>query len=58
MKTQIRLGCRLCDNTYCLYDVICGNYGVVRCFFCCDEKKKIAKKDDGVESANISGENF
>ena len=38
--------------------MICGNYGVVRCVFGCDGKKKIAREDDGVENAEISGENF
>ena len=55
---QIRLGCRHCDNTYCLYDVICGNCGVIWCVFGCNGEEKIERKDAGVENAEISGENF
>ena len=43
---------------YCLYDMICGNYGVVRCVFGCDGKKKIEREDGGVENAEISDESF
>ena len=48
---RIRLECRHCD-------VRCCNYGVVRYVFCCDGKKKIAREDDRIKNADISGKNF
>ena len=50
---RIRLECRRDDA-----DVICGNCGVVRYVFRCDEKKKIARENDRVENASIYSENF